>query len=412
MRRLGGVFHRARIERRGVIAPLVAVATPVLIGFAGLAIDAAEWEATKTGMQGAADRAALAAATASQRSGGNNTAQLTEARSIAASHGFVHGKDNVQVNIGAPQSGNYASTAGALEVTISGRARLSFTSLFLNTAPTVTGRAVVAPSNMCVLALGTTGTTVSANGGGTVALVGCDLYNNSSDGRGTDQQGSGSITAQNVNLVGGASGNVTATGSLVTGVRPALDPYEDRAIPTRTTCDETKYQADASKTFAPGPGGIFKFCKGLSTQGSGTLTFNPGIYIIEDHLDLTGGTWTLKGTNVTLVFTGNMSGKGAIRGTNPTINLSSPSTGPTAGMGIWVDGGASGGDITFLGGSSVSVTGAIYAPNASVSLGGHAGSGCMQLVVRKLEMKGTSDIKHECEGVGVSDVPGSFRLVE
>lgn len=410
MRRLRVALSDIQTDKRGVVALMVAVATPVLIGFAGLAIDAAKWEATKTGMQGAADRAALAAATASQRSGGGNTAQLTEARSIAASHGFVHGKDNVQVNLGAPQSGSYASTAGALEVTISGPAPLNFTKLFLQTAPTVTGRAVVVPGTMCVLALGATGTTIAANGGATVGLTGCDIYNNSSDPRSTDQQGSGHITADSINLVGGASG--TLNGKLVTGVRPALDPYADRTIPTRAKCDQNKYTASASVTLTPDSSGIYKFCKGFSTQNSGTLTFNPGIYIIEEGLDLTGGTWTLRGTNVTLVFTGNMSSKGAIRGTNPTIDLRAPSTGPTAGIGIWVDGAASGGDIRFLGGSSVSVTGAIYAPNATVSLGGHAGSGCMQLVAKTLELGGTSDLKHECAGVGVSDVPGSFRLVE
>ncbi len=409
-----GAPRRAQLGKRGVIAPLVAIAAPVLIGFAGFAVDVVQWQATKNGMQGAADRAALAAGTASQRTGGGSTAQITEARSVAASHGFVHGKDNVQVNLGAPTSGNFVTTAGALEVTISGPAQRHFTKLFLQTAPTVTGRAVVAPSNMCLLALGPTGRTISTKGGGIMGLTGCDIYNNSSDGSSTDHNGSGNITADNVNLVGGFSGNVN--GNKVMGVRPALDPYADRMIPTRTTCDKTNYRAEAAvESFAPvaGSNKVFKFCRGLRTQGDGIMTFSEGTYIIDGGLDLQGGKWTLRGTNVTLVFTGNLN-SGAIVGTNPNIELTAPSTGPYAGIGIWVDRAATGGKIDFGAGSKVSVTGAIYAPNAPVSLGGHAGSDCMQLVVRDVEMSGTSEIKlkHECTGRGISDVPGSFRLVE
>jgi methionyl-tRNA formyltransferase len=48
-------------DRRASVSTMLAMATPVLIGFMGLAIDTTSWETAKVSLQGATDQAAIAA---------------------------------------------------------------------------------------------------------------------------------------------------------------------------------------------------------------------------------------------------------------------------------------------------------------------------------------------------------------
>ena len=118
----------------------------------------------------------------------------------------------------------------------------------------------------------------------------------------------------------------------------------------------------------------------------------------------------MTGTGVTFVFTGNIGGQHSLRSTNSAVALTAPTTGATAGIAIWIDRNSTTRGIDLTGGGTP--TGAIYAPNADVSLSGHAGSPCTQLVVRSVATTGNVQLRHECDGTGVSDVGGGFRLVE
>jgi Flp pilus assembly protein TadG len=61
---LAASIGRLGADRRGAVMPLLALSLPIIIGFAGLGTEAANWYLTKRTMQGAADSAAAGAATA------------------------------------------------------------------------------------------------------------------------------------------------------------------------------------------------------------------------------------------------------------------------------------------------------------------------------------------------------------
>ena len=56
--------RKLRADQRGVAGIVTALALTALLGFSGLAIDVVMWESNQRAMQGAADQAALGAATA------------------------------------------------------------------------------------------------------------------------------------------------------------------------------------------------------------------------------------------------------------------------------------------------------------------------------------------------------------
>src|SRR3954453_15516814 len=89
-------FGRLGADCRGAVMPLFALALPIVIGFAGLGTEVADWYLTKRTMQGAAD---AAAATAAALAAGTTSAATLriDAQSIAALSNFVDGSNNTTV---------------------------------------------------------------------------------------------------------------------------------------------------------------------------------------------------------------------------------------------------------------------------------------------------------------------------
>src|SRR5260370_29360428 len=67
--RFEAMARKLRADERGVSGIVTAIALTALMGFSGLAIDVVMWEVSQRSMQGAADQAALAAATAYRNAG-------------------------------------------------------------------------------------------------------------------------------------------------------------------------------------------------------------------------------------------------------------------------------------------------------------------------------------------------------
>src|SRR5712691_3530910 len=86
-------MRRLATDERGFSAVFTALAASVLIGFGGLAVDVGYWQWNQRNMQGAADQAAFAAASATQASATTAVATTT-AKSIAAAMGFTDGANN------------------------------------------------------------------------------------------------------------------------------------------------------------------------------------------------------------------------------------------------------------------------------------------------------------------------------
>src|SRR3954447_21285343 len=103
-------------DRREAVAIIMAIALPVVIGAAGLGVEAGKWYMVKRQAQTAADTGAFAGALemAAGTSGNAKPAAVQE----AGRNGFTEGGNvTVQVNI-PPTSGSQAGKANAVEVIV------------------------------------------------------------------------------------------------------------------------------------------------------------------------------------------------------------------------------------------------------------------------------------------------------
>ncbi len=412
------IWNRLRHGRRGSVTTVVAAAAPVLIGFMGMAIDTTYWETSKVKLQGSADMAAVAAGRA-YKSGANVN---TETLAVLATNGFVDGANNVSVNIQQPPtSGTYAGNPHAIQVNVTQTQRSFFSSVLGVSPPTLTGKSVVAPptaagGGACVIALGTTGTTVSMNGSNTVETQLCNYYHNSSAANATELVGGALLTVRTAYLTGGWSGGGTLTTSKGTqsNASPVADPYADRGLPAvPTRCDANNTSLNNSATFNAKPDGYFVFCKGVKlVSNNKVLTLGPGIYVIDGADFTINAGWTINATNATIYLTKVAATSYAelkVNGNN-TFNMTAPTTGPTRGIAVMMHPSSpSSNSVSFGGSSTMNITGSIYAPSTELTVSGNNGSSvCTQVVARTVVLKGNNTFKHNCAGIGIADPPGSM----
>ena len=422
--RLVAPLGRLWADRRGVTAILTALGATVLLGFTGLAIDAAVWQVDQRRLQGAADQAAVAAGLVGDE-GGTLSAMTTAAKAVSASHGFVNGSGGVTVTVNdPPTSGSHKSINAAVEVIISQVQPQYLTKLLLASAPTATGRSVAlygsaGPSgSMCLMALdASASSSLSASGGATVSLSGCDIYNSSSSATATSVSGSTSISARNIYLSGNyttsGGGALTASGLLDTYVNAITDPYAGNSIPSYSGCTKTSYSLSPSSSDTLSPG---VYCKGMDIKGS--LTLNAGTYIIDRGDFKTSSGATVTGTGVTIILTSSTgSSYGGVNiGSGSTVTLSAPTCGATSGIpgiAVWVDKHAPAASDSFSSGAALTINGAIYAPSQTVAFGGNSSStSCIQVVADQISFSGSSTFNHSCSNQCIVDPPAMPKLAE
>lgn len=414
---------------RGVTSILTALSLTGMLGCAGLATEVGLWYVKKCSMQSAANSAAFSAAIA-LAAGENNSLFQTEAQSVAGTYGFVNGSDGTTVTVNnPPASGPNTSQSSAIEVIISQPQILAIAQLFLSIGPTIQARAVAVAGtggNGCVLALDTANVTDDGvSGGAKLNLNNCNLYINSSSTQALQMSGGASINAVsafitgNVSTSGGASLN-TSKGTF-TGVAPIGDPYAGVSIPSYSGCNQTNYtlSSGASATLSAGSSGIYVFCNGLDLSGGASLTLNPGIYVIDSgSFNLSGGATFNAPGGVTIVLTsstGSYATANFSGGSN--VNITAPTSGPTAGLAFFQDRNApSSGTDSFSGGATQNITGAIYFPHQAVSYSGGTatgGSACTQLIAYTMTFSGGTTFNNDCVGVGTALIGGgNSKIVE
>jgi hypothetical protein len=150
----------------------------------------------------------------------------------------------------------------------------------------------------------------------------------------------------------------------------------------------------------------------------GNTTLDPGIYIITGSFNDTGQS-TVTGNGVTLILTSSnpASDLGTFSVTGGGgLNLTAPTTGPTAGIALWADKNLPNKEDTFAGGTTSNLVGAIYLPSHDVKYAGNGdtASKCTQLIAYNVIFTGSSTFNHNCDGVGTADpaVPTKWTLVE
>lgn len=387
-------LRRFARDRKGGVAPLLAIAAlPLLVG-TGAAIDFSRAESTKSAMQAAADATALAIVRA------NAMATAAPDASTFFNAAFnLSGVQNVTV------TSNATSGAGGYTVTVTAQGALptSFMGVigYSQLAISVSASAYFASAQYgCVMALDTTASSaVSLGGSTTLNLSNCSVYSNSSSATAVSVGGSASLTALSIGTVGGvsaSSSNVTLTNGIQTHLGPLTNPYADVQVPSFSGCTDTNVKVKNATTLNPGV-----YCNGISVNAGATLTLNPGIYYIDRGNFSVNGGGTVTGTGVTLIFTSSTGANYAtasING-NAIINLTAPGSGATAGIVIFGDPHAPvGTSISLSGGSSQTFGGAIYAPTGAITYTGGAAtsSSCTQIIGDTVTFTGNSSVAINC----------------
>ena len=416
---LKAIVNRLTRDERGVTTLITAFALVVLMGFAGLAVDVILWELNGRKIQTAVDEAALAGAIASSA----NDDVTTAVDAVAASYGFVNGQNGTIVSINQ----DYHNLK-EVEVAISQVQPQYFTRIFLP-APTVTKTAVAQPpgvpstGTMCVMALDETGKlsvgSVLLNGTTYVDLDHCDLYNDSSDSDSTELDGTTVLTAHMIYLSGGydLGSNASMTPNPpATYVQPSLDPYAGMAMPSYSGCNETNYTVSSGQTVTASAG---VYCGGITVEGGGTLSLNPGTYILDGGNFEVQGNGTVNGADgVTIILTSSTASNYGIVHLHggSIVNLTAPTIGASAGIpgiAIWVDGNAPTTNDTINGGTGNIINGAIYMPSQEINYSGGSNTTvangtmpetfCAQLIGFTVNFDGNAYLTHAY--CSASDLP-------
>jgi Flp pilus assembly protein TadG len=412
MRRPRSLLREFSSDQSGNYIIMMALLMPALVGFVGLGTDYALWVYTHQTAQAAAESAAVSAATA-----GNNI--TVEAHAVAAAYGFVHESNGATITVNQPpQSGSHTTTAGAIEVIVQRVQTPAFSSAVWNTRQVaISARAVAVGGGAgCVLSLNRTASgAITVQGSAQVALAGCNLNDNSNSGTALSVGGSGTLSANAIGVVGNVSGSsgITTTNGITTGAAATSDPYASATFPSFSGCDENNLTVKTATTKDHGV-----YCGGISINAGATLTLNPGIYYLDQGGLSMAGNSTITGTGVTLVFTsstGNNWANVAISG-NAIVNLTAPTSGPTAGIVFFGDRNMSVGTSFKLGGGgSQTFGGAVYLPKADLTFSGGASSsnGCTQLIADTVTFTGNSNLAINCGGYGTKSMgSATASLVE
>jgi Flp pilus assembly protein TadG len=409
-------LRRFRRDQSGVYLIIAGLMMPVLVGFVGLGTDVTLWYNQHRKMQDAADSGAVSAATAYSNGVNNVTPQ---ANGVASSYGFVNGTNNVTVTVNQPPlSGTHTATAGAVEVIVAQPQARLFSAVFGSGQAAVSARAVAGATagTGCVLALDHAKKGAATDvGAPQVVLTGCSLFDNSNNSAALVVGGAATLTALSVSVVGGISGagGITTTptsGNITTGAAPTADPYANTSFPPMPASGANPSPIHGTKTLDPGT-----YSGGLKINAGANVTLNPGTYYLDGGSLDVAGTATLKGTGVTLVFTGSGTPCSCATATingGATVNLTAPAAGATSGIpGIVFFGDrnmAVGTNFTLNGGSNQTFEGAIYLPEADVKINGASASGdpnaCTQLIADTITFSGNANFLVNCTGKGTKTI--------
>lgn len=422
-RRHGFSWWRCRGQgKRGGIAVQTALMLVLLLGFAALGTEIVLMLLTARHMQSAADSAAFSAATARTR--GYPADYVTEANGVAAASGFPAGQDGTTVAVNVPPTqGSFRGNEDALEVIISQPQALPLVGLFRAGVLTVSARAVAVTGGtgkFCALSLNRSASAaVSANGTVGVNFIDCGLAVDSAAANALTLTGGASVTALQVQTVGGysLSGGATLTASEGISTRSSSipDPYAGVAVPPIGPCTKTGYKVTggASVTLSPGV-----YCNGIVATGNSRIRLNPGTYIIDrGSLSVSGGS-SLSGTGVTFVLTSSTGSNYATVAFSggAAIDLTAPQSGDLSGLAFFQDRRAPTGVTNkFTGGTSQIINGALYLPRQTINYagGGSQQSQCTQIIADKITFSGNATLRLNCEGMGTTPVGyGPAQLVE
>lgn len=397
---------------------VLALAFPLLIGSAGVAVDVFQWTTARNTLQKVADQAAIAGVSAIVQ---GSSPEVAVSELIARTR-ELDDATATQVET-APDS--RPKDPFAVAVRLNAPARMTFSGLFLKSAFNISVEAtasVVENGEYCLLALGRGDTGIAIQPGGRLEAE-CGLASNSSSPAAIQVTSGGKLDAPRVVAFGGITGwqNPGSSVARSFGLRQK-DPYENSAPPP------------VPKTGCP------NVTANPSNNGGGTLKLKPGCYgnlVLNGTVALQPGEYILNRGNFIVGPMGNVSCKGCTfiltsrdAGSDPgsvgkvqidpkaNVKLRAPADGPDPGLLFYQDpraGREMPGEESRIGGDGFStLEGIIYMPSQAIRIDGRGGANlsCSRLLGRALIVEGRVVIGKDCLGVDQMQIAGTeIRLV-
>lgn len=406
-------------SERGAIGVTMAVAAPVIIGIAGLAVDYNVWKKEQTALKRMTESAAMAAAFAKVDGA---TDLMPYALADAQKNGLDASRETLNVTF----------SEGTIAVDIERQSDRFLSSIITRDDVLITALASVdlieqqeevteevstsSGGYACITALESDPTRnvgIHMHNTAFIDAADCGVHSNAVDVEQNPWTEQGSIylrnahiTADFVRAVGDAvindwNGNSTSSVTPESNVDPIVDPFVNMTPPSAGSCDNNGQTVN----YVPSPAQLQPgtYCGDIIIQNGGKANFAPGVYnIVDGDLLVRGGASIYDSEGVTFYFGGNNPGKWVIdNGTD--VSFSAPSTGDTAGMLFWQSADASchdgyNGQNKFAGGADFNFDGVIYAPNCGLVIDNNAQLGPssedahMSVHAAWIEMKGNTRI--------------------
>jgi Flp pilus assembly protein TadG len=425
--RRGYIMSLARFfrDRKGGVAPLLALSMVPLVGAVGASLDFSRANATRAGLQTALDSALLYVAKGESENWQQNAATAFNAM-VAAKNDASLGTPTFSVDA----DGNYVGQAGA-DVPTRISSILGVSSLHVSVTSTVKPGGDA--DNSCILTLdkGSALSNVSMLFGGApnIQLAGCSTRSNTS----INCNGHGSGAAVSI-AAGGASG----CSNPKSYAKPLPDIYAPMASNITKTCGGGPNGGLSWTAGSPAPllqketvGSytVYHVCGKLTLSGTGSLFFSNAnsdtVIVIENGgLKLSSGA-SISTTRTAIILTGSATTTSVIdfpqgNGQSATLALSPPisTDNPWKGISLYQDPVMmTNVDNDWGPGATFNADGIVYMPNSDVELQGVAASGntykCSKFVTKSFTTKGSvnlnfSQVKAGCEIIGMkqwADIP-------
>jgi hypothetical protein len=422
-------------DKRGNVLAIAAAALPLVIGSAGLASDTIQWALWKRELQRAADSAAIAGVYAKiqpQNVPGAVNTDLDKNNNfarpaVASTHGGIDLLAEPAISY-PPNGGGHLD---AVQVSLSLRKPLGFSSLFMSTAPTITAVATAATIESgvyCVVSLEETGATGIKSTGTADVNLGCGMITNSTSLNAAVAMGSSDVHAAPIAAVGNVPESDNWNGAeLLPFTAKQADPFAGVNVPTFSSCQGPsnslsnntngltidRHTSDANRTIC---------VSDMNFQKGTTILGDNAVYLIDSGNFNVGSQGTVTCSHCTIVLTNSAIGGTPQIGTvtidaQAHVDMHANTTGTFANILIYQDRRASnsGGANNKINGNSTSVMeGALYFPNQEMRLNGSGGITftCGQFVARTVTFEGTGSITNTCGSYGGHSIKGKHvRLI-
>jgi Flp pilus assembly protein TadG len=410
-----------RRRRDGSATVWLAISLTAIVGILALGMDCGRMMEERRRAQAAADAAALAGAKQGydqqhqSPSRVPSSANIIQAANQSLSNaGYVNDgiSATLDVNVG-PASGQFKANPSYVEVIVESRVKATFGRIFTRTDPVVRARSVANfqrnPQGLVALNPTAAGA-LTVSGFVTLKVVQEAVHVNSSSPMAVVVALTASLVADVLDVVGGLLGILgNLLGTPTASAPPVPDPLASLPPPnlaSYSVCSAGRLSCGSSTTLQPG---IYQ--GGIQVTG-GTVTFSPGVYILNGGGLAVSGNSSIIANGVTIYNTGGgAAGPIDVTG-SAAFALSPSSTGPYAYIAIFQDR-AVNQQLQFIATGNLNISGAVYAAAAPIVVQGNGsanGTALGWVVCDTLYAKGSGTVL-----LGQSQDPPTtykIRLVE